>query len=137
MLTYLFGAILSFFPKPWRKTLPFYEAISWRHATISSAFGEATGALIALFYWYSNAMTKWTDHAVKSALQGNLGPGVTPQEIGSVALVVWVSHPLTWLLGFFIFEGAVRLFAAAFSDSSPCTFPLFLLDKLVFSAFRR
>jgi len=53
---------------------------------------------------------------------------VTDQAIGSVALVIWATHPLTLLLAYAGIEGAIRLCAAAFSDNILGIFPLFLLD---------
>ncbi|MFZ3362759.1 MAG: hypothetical protein WBD39_14775, partial [Candidatus Acidiferrales bacterium] len=85
------------------------------------------GAIIALGYWYMYAMTNWVNHAVGSALAGKLGPGITVQEIGGVALSVWATHPLTLLIGYFIAEGAVR-FSAVFSGEAVGTLPLFLCD---------
>lgn len=61
---------------------------------------------------------------VDSALTGKLGPGVTDQEIGGVSFVVMATHPVTWLLAFFVVEGAVRLCAAAFAESPVASLPL-------------
>jgi hypothetical protein len=137
MLTYLLGPFFSILPKQWRKLLPFHDDVQWGPATVISGLAEAVAALLALSHWYSVAMTAWIAHGVDSALAGKVGPGVTPQEIGSVALVVWASHPLTWLLGYFGVEGMARLCAAAFAESTPSMLPLFLLDKIFFGAFRR
>jgi hypothetical protein len=38
------------------------------------------------------------------------------QAVGFSALVLWLIHPLTWLIGFFVIEGLVRLLAAAFTE---------------------
>jgi hypothetical protein len=136
MWTYLLGPFLAIFPKRWRKLLPFSEAVRWGPATVVSGLAEAVLALIGLSYWYMSAMTAWTDHAVATALSGKMGPEISPQEIGSVALVVWASHPLTWLLGYVGLEGTVRMFAA-FSDTALGILPFFLLDAVVFGPFRR
>lgn len=137
ILTYLFGPFFSVFPKRWRQLLPFSKRVHWGRAAIVSGFLELLAAIVAASYWYMYAMTAWVDHAVDSALYGNLGPGVTPQQIGSVALVIWATHPLTLLLAYVGIEGAVRLCGAAFTDSILGTFPLYLFDKLFFSPFRR
>ena len=137
MLTYFLGPFFSILPKEWRKLLPFHDDVQWGPATAMSGLAEAVAALLGLSHWYSVAMTAWIAHGVDSALAGKVGPGVTPQEIGSVALVVWASHQLTWLLAYFGAEGMARLCAAAFAESTPGTLPLFLLDKIFFGAFRR
>ena len=102
-----------------------------------SGLAESVIALIALSYWYMYAMTAWVERGVESALSEKMGPGVTDQAIGSVALVVWATHPLTLLLGYAGIEGAIRLCAAAFSDNILGIFPLFLLDKVFVAPFRR
>jgi len=98
---------------------------------------ELVAGLIALSYWYSYAMTAWVGQGVASALSGSTGPGVEPQEIGAVALTIWATHPLTWLLAYVGMEGGVRLCASAFADTHLGILPLFLFDKIFFSAFRR
>jgi hypothetical protein len=84
-----------------------------------------------------HAMTAWVERGVEAALSGKMGPGVTDQAIGSVALVVWATHPLTLLLAYAGIEGAIRLCAAAFSDNILGIFPLFLFDKIFVTAFCR
>jgi hypothetical protein len=137
MWTYLLGPFISIFPKRWRETLSFSPYVRWAPATIISGLAESVLALIALSYWYSYAMTAWVARGVDTALTGKLGPGVTPQEIGSVALAVWATHPLTWLFGYVCLEGVIRLCGAAFTDSIFGTLPLFLLDQVFYRAFRR
>jgi hypothetical protein len=60
-----------------------------------------------------------------------MGPGVTDHAIGFTALVIWATHPLTWLLAFAGLEGSVRLVGAAFTETNLGIFPLFLLDKII------
>jgi hypothetical protein len=111
--------------------------VRWDRAASISGLLEFAGALLALFGWYSHAMTAWVGNGVATALGGSLGPEIRPQDIGAVALTVWATHPLTWLLGLFCMEGAVRLCAAAFSETSLGIFPLFLFDKMFLSIFRK
>ncbi len=137
MWTFLFGPLISIFPKRWREALPFSTRVRWGPATVISGLAESVIALIALSYWYMYAMTAWVERGVDSALSGKMGPGVTDQAIGSVALVIWATHPLTLLLGYAGIEGAIRLCAAAFSGNILGTLPLFLLDKVFVTVFRR
>jgi hypothetical protein len=137
MLTILLGPLLALLPKSWRESLPFSRQVRWGLAAILSGFVEFAGAIVVLSYWYMYAMSAWVDRGIDSALSGKMGPGITTHQIAGVALSVWATHPLTWLFGYFIFEGAVRLCGAALSDSILATLPLFLLDKIVFGVFRR
>jgi hypothetical protein len=135
--TYLFGPFLSILPKRWLKVLPFAEKVRWGRAAAISGLAESIAALIGLSEWYSHAMTTWVGRAVETAFSGKLGPGVTPEQIGSVALVVWVSHPLTLLLGYAGVEGAVRFCAGAFTENALAILPFFVLDKIVLGPFTR
>jgi hypothetical protein len=132
MWTYLLGPFFSIFPKRWRESLPFARYVRWAQATAISGLAESAAALVMLGHWYSYAMNSWVGHGVQVALNGALsgksGPELRPQDIGGVALVVWVSHPLTWLIGYFGLEGTLRV-GAALTGSGLGTIPFFLIDK--------
>jgi hypothetical protein len=136
MWTYVLGPFLALLPKWWRKWVPFLDPPRWRRATILSGFAEFVGAIVALSYWYMFAMSTWVDRGVDAAMTGKLGPGITTHQIAGVALSVWAMHPVTWVLGYLVFEGAVRLCSAAFADSVFGTLPLFVTDKVLFGMFR-
>ena len=131
MLTYLLGPLLALFPRRWRKLLPFGSAVEWRRATVLSGFAEAALALTALMYWYSYYMNLLVSNGLDAALNGKMGPGVTDQQIGSTALLVWATHPLTWAIAFAGIEGTVRLVSAAFTEANLGIFPLFVVDQAI------
>jgi len=131
VLTFLLGPILALFPKRWRKSLFSGWPVAWRPATVLSAFAESVIALIALMYWYSYYMTMLVDNGVDSAITGKMPTGVTDHEIGFAALVIWATHPLTWLIACAGVEGAVRLVTAAFAENNLGILPLFLVDKVI------
>jgi hypothetical protein len=137
MWTYSFGSIFAIFPAPWRESLPFAKNVVWRRATAISGFAEAALALVAMMYWYTNAMSTWVENGVSVALDGKMGPGVRPQDIGGAALIVWWMHPVTWLIAYFGIEGVVRLCAGAFGGNSCGILPLFLADKIILGPFRQ
>lgn len=137
MWNYLIGPILALLPRPWRESLPFANNLPWGRAGAVSGLGESLAALVALGYWYMYAMSTWVDTAVSRALDGKLGPNVTVQEIGAVALTVWLTHPLTLLLGYLILEGMVRFLASAFNEESLGILPLGVLDFVLIRPFRR
>jgi hypothetical protein len=132
MWTYLLGPFLSIFPKRWREAFPFSGYVSWPRATVISGLAESAAALVILAHWYSYAMNTWVgrgvDVALNGALSGKSGLQLRPQDIGGVALIVWASHPLTWLLGYVGLEGALRV-GTALTGSGLGTFPFFLIDK--------
>jgi hypothetical protein len=131
MLTYILGPFLALFPKRWRRATPASFSIDWRRATALSGFAESVISLIALMYWYSFSMTTWVDRALDAALASKLPNGMTDHDIGFTALVIWATHPLTWLIVYAGLEGAVRFVGAAFSGSNMGTLPLFLVYKVM------
>jgi hypothetical protein len=131
MWTYIVGPILSLLPRSWRRALPFSGDIRWAHAVALSGFAEMVAAVAGLLKWYSISMTTWVNRGLEVALDGKAGSGITDQAIGAMAWFMWANHPLTWILGYFSVEGAVRLCGAAFSESLLGTLPLFLVDKAV------
>src|SRR5712672_2397673 len=137
MWTFLLGPLISIFPKRWRELLPFSKQVRWVPSGAISGLAESMAALVALSYWYMYAMTTWAARGVESAMSGKMGPGVTDQAIGSVALVIWATHPLTLLLGYAGLEGAIRLCSAAFAGNALGILPLFLVDKVFVTVFRR
>jgi hypothetical protein len=110
--------------------LPCASTVEWRRATVLSGFAEAVIALASLMYWYSFYMTLMVNRGLDSALNGKMGP-VTDQEIGFTALVIWATHPLTWLIAFAGVEGTVRLVGAAFTETNLGILPLFVVDKII------
>ena len=122
------GIVLSLLPQPWRAALRLNEAIRWEAATILSGFAESLLGLLLLVYWYSRSVTTWAANALDSALRGGPESAVPGQAIGFSALVLWVLHPLTWLIAYFVIEGLVRLLAAAFTSQVFGTFPLAVVD---------
>jgi hypothetical protein len=131
VLTYFVGPILAFFPRRWRESLPAALSVQWRPATILSGLAESVMALIAMVYWYSHSVTTWVSHGLDSALSGKMGPQVTDQEIGFVAILIFALHPLTWAIAYCGVEGMVRLAGAAFTDNIFGVLPLYLVDKAI------
>jgi hypothetical protein len=138
MWTYILGPFLAILPLRWRKSLACYEAVNWARAGVLSGFAEFAVALYCALYWYSYSMTTWVNRGLSFALSGKAGPvEITDQAIGFMAYFIWVQHPLTWLLGYFLVEAAARLCGAAFTSSFLGTLPLFVLDKIYLKIFRR
>jgi hypothetical protein len=130
MLTFLLGPFLAILPKRWRASLPLCESIEWRLASVLSGFGESVVALVAMLYWYSYSVTTWVSRGLDAALAGKMGPKVTDQEIGLMSLVIFATHPLTWLIAYLAAEGSVRLVGAVFTENNLGVLPLFVFDKL-------
>lgn len=128
--TYVIGPLLAFLPRRWRQALASGGEVQWKHAGTLSGLLESIGGIVVLGYWYLYGMQKMVDAGVSSALSGNFGPGVTDQVIGGASLVIMATHSVTWVLAFFVVEGAVRLCAAAFAESVVATLPLAMVAWL-------
>ena len=124
----LVAMVGSLFPRRWRAAMPGADAIPWELGGAISGILESLAGLGALVFWYSLSVTTWAANGLDSALRGGPEKNVPGQAIGFAALLLWVLHPLTWVIGYFVVEGAVRMLGAAFTGHTMGTLPLFLAD---------
>ena len=136
MLTYLVGPILAILPAPWRKTLLWAEDVNWSRAAAVSGLAEFVLALVGLMLWYSHVMTEWVSRGDGFAISGKMGPGAPPEQIGTMAIFIWATSPVTWLLAYSALEGVVRFCAGAVAGGAHGILPLFLIDKIAIAPFR-
>src|SRR5882757_2589508 len=137
VLTYIAGPLAAFLPARWRNALPFAGHVQWpRAATLSGVF-QIVAAILALAHWYQYTMFPIVDHGVDLVSNGKLGGGVTDQQIAGAAYMVFLFHPLTWVLVYFLVEGAVRLCGAAFAENVLGTLSLGLIDRTLSLATNR
>jgi len=130
MFTFLLGPFLAALPKRWRQSLPWHKFIEWRIASILSGFAEFLFGVVAILYWYSYSMTTWVSRGLDAALAGKMGPNVNDQQIGVMAIFIFATHPLTWLIFYLAVEGSIRIVGAAFTENHLGTLPLFVADKI-------
>jgi hypothetical protein len=129
VFTCIAGPLAALLPARWRKALPFAGLIQWNRAGTLSGIFQIAAAILALANWYQHVMFPIVDRGVELALNGKLPGEVTDQQIAGAAYMVFLFHPLTWLLIYFLLEGAVRLCGAAFSENVLGTLPLGLIDR--------
>lgn len=130
MLIFLFGPFLAALPKRWRQSLPIQKLIEWRTASMLSGFGEFLFGVVAMLYWYSYSVTTWISRGLDAGLAGKMGPNVNDQQIGFMAIFIFATHPLTWLIAYVAVEGSVRLVGAAFAENNLGILPLFVADRI-------
>jgi hypothetical protein len=130
MLAFLLGPFLAVLPKRWRQSLPFHKPIEWRTAFVLSGFGEFLFGVGAMLLWYSYSVTTWVSRGLDAALAGKMGPNVNEQEVGFMAIFIFATHPLTWVIMYFAVEGSIRLVGAAFTENNLGILPLFVTDKI-------
>jgi hypothetical protein len=136
MLNYFLGPFLALLPTRWRKALPFYQSVPWHSAAILSGLAESVIALTALLFWYSYSVTSWVSRGLDSALSKTPPMDISVHDVGFAGLLIWATHPFTWTLAFFAFEGVARL-CASFTDTVLGVFPHYLLEKIYSRIFRR
>jgi len=136
LYTYLLGPLLALLPRRWRARLVPEAAVDWPRAVLVSGLAECVTCLVALIGWYLYAIQKYIDLQVAPRL--NLPRDVPGNEyaIGFAALIMVVTHPVSWALFYFWLEGAFRAFAALITEETPGSLPLVLMDRLIFRAQR-
>jgi len=133
--TYIAGPVAAFLPKRWRSALGLREGVRWGRAGAASGALEVVAGIAGLAYWYMAAMAPMIRAGTDAALEGRYGgTEVTEHQVAGAALVVFATHPITWLLAYLFVEGAVRLFASAFTEDAPASLPFYLVDRAVFLA---
>ena len=106
------------------------KLIEWRTASMLSGFAEFLFGVVAMLYWYSYSVSTWVSRGLDAALSGKAGPSVNEQEVGFMAIFIFATHPLTWLIFYIAVEGSVRLVGAAFTENNLGVLPLFVADKI-------
>jgi len=122
------GTVLALLPRRWRRGFGLDEAIPWARAAALSGCAESSLAFIGLVYWYSHSVTTWAANGLDSAMRNGPEAQVPGQAIGFSALMLWLIHPLTWCVGYFVLEGLVRLLAAVSTEQVVATLPLVGVD---------
>ena len=130
---YVLGPVLAFLPLRWRRLLPYGSEVDWTRAGTASGIYEMAAALVALGYWYVFEMTRRINQILDSGVNEKIPGGMTDMQVRGAALTLFVSSILTWVLAYFLFEGAVRLCGAAFTEHVMGTLPLYLVERLLFA----
>lgn len=127
--TYVVGPVAALLPLRWRNALPVAVRVNWERAAALSGFLEITAVLVGLGYWYMFEMSRRISQIVNAPPDVQIPRGLEEHQIQGAALTIFYMSPLTWILFYFFFEGAVRLCGGAFAESPLGTMPLYLLDK--------
>ena len=114
--------------------MPAAGAVRWERAAAISGLLELTVAIIGMGFWYMRSVAPMIASGADAALTGKFGREVTEHQIAGAALVVFATHPLTWLFVYAFGEGALRLFAAAFAEDVVSVLPFFLAERALFVA---
>jgi hypothetical protein len=126
------GPLLALLPERWRRRLPDVMDVSWRRAAALSGSCQLLLAVVGLGYWYISEVPARMGQMMDATADGRIPVGMTEHQVSGAALTFFYLNPLTWLLFYFFFEGAVRLCGAAFTENILGSFPLYLAERLLF-----
>lgn len=139
MWNYIIAPILSLLPRPWRRALFGEVGFNWARATLLSGMAEAAVFGATLAWWYFHTMYKAVAEQMGGTMEAAKG---VPAEgaayaMGIAGLMVFLLHPLTWVLGYFTVEGISRAVAAGVTDEDPGTLPLTIVSWVARKMSRR
>jgi hypothetical protein len=126
------GPLLALLPERWRRRLPGVMDVDWRRAGTLSGIYQLLLAVVGLGFWYMNEVPTRIGQMIDATVDGRIPVGMTEHQVNGAALTFFYLSPLTWLLFYFFFEGAVRLCGAAFTENILGSFPLYLAERLLF-----
>ena len=137
MWNYILGPFLALLPMRWRRAL-FPEApVAWAHAAVISGLLEWAACLSGLIEWYLVLMSRYTERLLNVAATAHAVRPIDDHDVGFMALLLFVLHPVTWALFFGFLEGPLRTITALAAEESPGMLPLVLADRLWLWIFRR
>ncbi len=126
------GPVLALLPARSRRRLSDQVDVDWQRAGTLSGVYEFIGAVVALGYWYMAEVPRRIGQIVDATADGRVPVGISEHQIHGASLTLFYLNPLTWLLFYFFFEGAVRLCGAALTENVLGTLPLYLVERLTF-----
>lgn len=129
---FVVGPVLALLPVRWRRLLPEAGDVEWTWAGTASGIYEMAAAIVGLGYWYMFEMTRRMSEIMNAGMSGNVPGGMTDIQVRGAALTLFWMSPLTWILFYLFFEGAVRLCGAAFTENILGTLPLYMVERVVF-----
>jgi hypothetical protein len=135
--TYVVGPVAALLPLRWRRGLPMAWQVQWESAAAVSGFLEIVAAVVGLGFWYMFEMARQISQIMNASASRQVPVELGEHQVQGAALMMFYMNPLTWILFYFFFEGAVRLCGAAFTENVLGTLPLYLLERIVFLARNR
>lgn len=114
-------------PHRWRSKIFAAASIQAARAAILSGIFESVLAIAGLVVWYSIYVTLIADSIARSSAAI---PDQSANRIGMFALVWFWFNPITWLIAYSTFEGAVRFLAALVTGEPYGILPLWAVERV-------
>jgi hypothetical protein len=140
MVNLIAGILVSLLPKQYRGWWAWASSADFTRATMLSGLAEVfvcLGLYIGRYlYFIQYRVGILGEAAIKRGAEEALGAPAVQFGMGYVSLLEYVFSPLSVLLAYFAFEGTVRALAAAVTEETPGTLPLYLV-AWAFGGIRR
>jgi hypothetical protein len=130
--TYVAGPVAALLPLRWRRALPMAWQVQWESAAAVSGFLEIVAAIVGLGFWYMFEMARQINQIMNASGSRQVPVELGEHQVQGAALMMFYMNPLTWILFYFFFEGAVRMCGAAFAENVLGTMPLYVLERVLF-----
>jgi hypothetical protein len=124
--TYIFGPFVTMLPRRWRAKPLATVSIQLSRASMLSGIVEAALAIVSLTVWYSIYVTLLSSAAAHSSVAV---PEQSANRIGMFAYVWFWLNPITWVVAYFVLEGAMRFLAGLVTGEAYAILPLWALER--------
>jgi hypothetical protein len=140
MVNLFAGMLVSLLPKQYRGWWAWASSADFTRATMLSGLAEVfvcLGLYIGRYlYFIQYRVGTLGEAAIKRGAEEALGAPAVQYGMGFVSLIEYVFSPLSVLLAYLAFEGTMRVLAAAVTEETPGTLPLYLV-AWAFEGIRR
>jgi hypothetical protein len=126
--TYILGPILVLTPRRWREEHLARFPVRWHRAALLSGIIETIVSLPLVFIWHDFFLTRFIAIYQRSGASADV-PGAY-NRIGALEYILFLLNPITWLVGYSIFEGIVRAVAAISTGEAYGTFFLAIVEHM-------
>jgi hypothetical protein len=136
LIAFVLGTIDAALPKRWRHFGRRSSEQFMARCGIASGVLESVLAMGLLRLWYVAFFGSFADAYARSVAEGK-DLRVTPEAAGAAGFAVLAANPVTWIILYFLLEGAVRATAAIATGDVFGVLPLSMIDRLIRKAARR
>lgn len=128
--TYLLGPFYALLPRPWRSRVYRGSQALLARASFISGILECVVSAFGIAFWYLAFSDMLGDGSLRSVLPAIRGSSFSWEIIAQASFSRFLVHPITWMILYLGFEGAVRALTALASNETMGTLPLWALEKV-------
>ena len=128
--TYLLGPFYALLPRPWRAVVYRGSQQLLARAAFISGILECLVSAFAITVWYLAFFNMLGDGSLHSVLPAIQGSSFSWEIVAQAGFSRFLVHPITWIILYLGFEGAVRTLTALASNETMGTLPLWALERI-------